>query len=140
MHNPYRMLDGWATLPDGVTWGAVIGIIPDGEGDTWIHHRSEPPDMHFDATGAVTHAFGEGMFVMATDSAETTTATSGPVTADHSVTTRTEGRGYQFFKFSPEGEQLLILGDAGVSRAGPWRRSDAARRIRGPRRPHGGGW
>ena len=32
MYNPYQMLDGWATLPDGVSWGAVIGIIPDGEG------------------------------------------------------------------------------------------------------------
>ena len=40
MYNPYQMLDGWATLPDGVSWGAVIGIIPDGEGGTWVHHRS----------------------------------------------------------------------------------------------------
>ena len=28
MYNPYQMLGGWAMLPDGVSWGAVIGIIP----------------------------------------------------------------------------------------------------------------
>ena len=31
----------------------------------------------------------------------------------------TQGRGYQFFKFSQDGELLLTLGQAGVSRAGP---------------------
>ena len=119
MHNPYRMLDGWATLPDGVVWGAVIGIIPDGEGGTWVHHRSEPPIMHFDATGTVTHSFGEGMFVMAhgfcrDQDGNFWAGDSGPFQDDP----RTAGRGYQFFKFSPEGELLLTLGEAGVSRAG----------------------
>ena len=38
MYNPYQMLDGWATLPDGVSWGAAIGIIPDGEGGTAMTH------------------------------------------------------------------------------------------------------
>ena len=34
MHNPYRLLENWPTLPTGVVWGAVIGIIPDGQGGT----------------------------------------------------------------------------------------------------------
>ena len=58
MFDPYRMLDGWAKLPEGVEWGAVIGIIPNGEGGTWIHHRSESPIMRFDATGTDIENFG----------------------------------------------------------------------------------
>ena len=27
MHNPYRLLGNWPSLPTGVVWGAVIGII-----------------------------------------------------------------------------------------------------------------
>ncbi len=119
MYNPYQMLDGWATLPDGVSWGAVIGIIPDGEGGTWVHHRSEPPIMHFDSTGTVVETFGEGMFVMAhgfcrDHDGNFWAGDSGPFRDDP----RTAGRGYQFFKFSPDGELLLTLGQAGVSRAG----------------------
>ena len=119
MYNPYQMLDGWATLPDGVTWGAVIGIIPDGEGGTWVHHRSEPPIMHFDSTGTVVQTFGKGMFVMAhgfcrDHDGNFWAGDSGPFRDDP----RTAGRGYQFFKFSPDGELLMTLGQAGVSRAG----------------------
>ena len=119
MHNPYRTLDGWATLPEGVEWGAVIGIIPDGEGGAWIHHRSEPPIIRFDATGAVVESFGEGMFVMAhgfcrDHDGNFWAGDSGPFRDDP----RAAGRGYQFFKFNPDGELLLTLGRAGVSRAG----------------------
>ena len=119
MYNPYRLVEGWATLPDGVVWGAVIGIVPDGEGGTWVHHRSEPPIMHFDATGTVIETFGEDMFVMAhgfcrDHDGNFWAGDSGPFRDDP----RTADRGYQFFKFSPNGELLLTLGQAGVSRAG----------------------
>ena len=29
MSNPYRLVERWPTLPDGMVWGAAIGIIPD---------------------------------------------------------------------------------------------------------------
>ena len=119
MHNPYLMLGGWATLPEGVEWGAVIGIIPDGEGGVWIQHRSEPPIMWFDSTGTVNESFGEGMFVMAhgfcrDHDGNFWAGDSGPLRDDP----RTAGRGYQFFKFDPDGELLLTLGQAGISSAG----------------------
>lgn len=118
MHNPYRMLDNWAKLPEGVVWGAVIGIIPDGEGGAWVHHRSEPPIMHFDKNGTVVDQFGNGMFVMAhgfcrDQDGNFWAGDSGPFRDDP----RTAGQGYQFFKFTPDGELLLTLGEAGVSRA-----------------------
>ena len=100
--------------------GAAIGIIPDGKGGTWLHHRSEPPIIHFDASRQVaSQTFGDKMFVQAHGFCRTATATSGQATAARSPTTpRTAGRGFQMFKFSPEGKLLLTLGKAGVSQAG----------------------
>ena len=64
MVNPYRMVERWPTFGSVVS-GAAIGIIPDGKGGTWLHHRSEPPIMHFDAAGNILKRFGDGMFVQA---------------------------------------------------------------------------
>ena len=53
-----------------------------------------------------------------TASARTATATSGRATAVRSRTVpATKGRGFQLFKFSPDGKVLLSLGKAGVSKA-----------------------
>jgi hypothetical protein len=64
MANPYRMVEKWPTFGE-IRSGAAIGIIPDGKGGTWIHHRSEPPIIHFDASGKILTSFGEKMFVQA---------------------------------------------------------------------------
>src|SRR4030095_6309562 len=52
MASPYRVIPNWPRLGD-IKPGAAIGIIPDGKGGTWLHHRSEPPILHIDASGAV---------------------------------------------------------------------------------------
>ena len=65
MNNPYRMIENWPQLGPTMKWGAAIGIIPDGKGGTWMHFRSEPPIIHFDASGKITKSFGDGMFVQA---------------------------------------------------------------------------
>ena len=119
MNNPYRMIEGWGQLPEGVLWGSSIGIIPDGRGGVWLHHRSDPPIVKLDADGNTVKAFGEEMFVQAhgfcmDHDGNLWAGDSGPFGDDPSKA----GRGYQFFKFSPDGELLLTLGKAGVSRAG----------------------
>ena len=119
MNNPYRMLENWGALPEGVKWGSTIGIIPDGKGGVWIHHRSDPPIIKLDSSGNVTKSFGEGMFVQAhgfcmDQDGNLWAGDSGPFRDDPS----TAGRGYQFFKFAPDGKVLLTLGKAGVSKAG----------------------
>jgi hypothetical protein len=118
MANPYRMVEKWPTFGD-IRSGAAIGIIPDGKGGTWIHHRSEPPIIHFDASGKNVKSFGEKMFVQAHGFCEDRDGNfwagdSGPF-ADSPATA---GRGFQMFKFSPDGKLLLTLGQAGVSKAG----------------------
>ena len=118
MANPYRMVENWPHL-GAVKPGAAIGIVPDGSGGTWLHHRSEPPIIHFNAAGDIVKSFGHGMFVQAHGFCRDRDGNfwagdSGPF-ADIPATA---GRGFQMFKFSPEGKVLLTLGKAGVSRAG----------------------
>jgi DNA-binding beta-propeller fold protein YncE len=118
MANPYRVIPNWPRLGD-IKPGAAIGIIPDGKGGTWLHHRSEPPILHIDASGAVDRRFGNGMFVQAHGFCQDRAGNfwagdSGPF-ADSPAT---KGRGFQLFKFSPDGKVLLTLGQAGVSKAG----------------------
>ena len=119
MNNPFRMVMPWPRLGPGMTWGAAIGIIPDGKGGTWMHFRSEPPIIHFDAAGNITTSFAGGMFVQAHGFCQDRDGNfwagdSGPF-ADNASTA---GRGFQLFKFSPDGKLLLTLGKAGVSKAG----------------------
>jgi len=118
MASPYQITPAWPKLGD-IKPGAAIGIIPDGKGGTWLHHRSEPPILHIDASGAVDRRFGNGMFVQAHGFCQDRDGNfwagdSGPF-ADSPAT---KGRGFQLFKFSPDGKVLLTLGKAGVSKAG----------------------
>ena len=117
MANPYQIIPKWPNLGT-IKPGAAIGIIPDGKGGTWLHHRSEPPILHIDASGNVVRQFGNGMFVQAHGFCQDRDGNfwagdSGPF-ADNPAT---KGRGFQLFKFSPDGKVLLTLGRAGVSRA-----------------------
>jgi len=117
MSNPYRMLENWPRLGP-ITPGAAIGIIPDGTGGVWLQHRSAPAILHIDASGEVrerfdvTFASSHG-FCRDRDG-NFWAADSGPFndSPDAGV------KGNQVFKFSPTGELLLTLGQAGVSRAG----------------------
>ena len=77
-------------------------------------------DPHIDRPGdVVTAASATACSCRRTDSVRTATGTSGRATADHSQDNpATKGRGFQLFKFSPDGKVLLSLGKAGVSKAG----------------------
>ena len=119
MVNPYRMVENWPRFGE-IRSGAAIGIIPDGTGGTWLHHRSEPPILHIDASGAILKSFGDKMFVQAHGFCQDSDGNfwagdSGPF----GDVAGAAGRGFQMFKFDPNGKVLLTLGQAGVSKAGP---------------------
>ncbi len=119
MDSPYRLVERWPTLPDGMTWGAAIGIIPDDTGGAWMMFRSEPPIHYIDASGKFTKSFARGLlvqghgFCMDRDG-NLWVGDSGPFAEDPA----TAGRGFQLHKLTQDGKLLLSLGRAGVSRAG----------------------
>jgi sugar lactone lactonase YvrE len=129
--NPYRVVENWAKLPDGRTMGAVGDVQVDVDGEhIWAIIRCSAtaperfgeecldsdldPVLKFDQEGNVVSSFGGGMFIwphgLDIDN-------EGNVWVTESVSDNRipEGdkRGHQVFKFSPEGEVLMVLGTPG---------------------------
>ncbi len=120
----------WAPLPDGRVWGSTAGIDIGPDGHVWAYDRcgggldggceanSElDPIFKFDRdTGEVLTSFGAGLFVTPhgfhVDS-------DGNVWATDFSGNEAGTKGHQVIKFSPEGEVLLRLGEAGVPGSGP---------------------
>ncbi len=117
----------WASLPDDRTWGAVTGIHPDPDGlHIWVLDRcgentciGSPlaPIFKFDLSGNLVANFGanliawpHGLFV---DHEGNVWVTDGGTGAAGELATQ-QGMGHQVLKFSPDGDVLLRLGQAGV--------------------------
>jgi len=121
--NPYRPGENWGRLPEGRTFGNVIGVDVDRNGNVWVFERCGgdtcegsklAPILQFDASGKLLKSFGAGMFAFPhgfhVDRDGNIWATDGPGKS---------GKGYQVFKFSPEGKVLLTLGKAGIGGEAP---------------------
>ena len=135
--NPYRMVDGWAQLPEGRKMGAVGGVTMDPDGKhLWAVIRCDAGSELFGrecldsdldvavkfelATGKAVESFGGGMFiwphgidvdpdgnVWVTDAASAARVPKGGK------------RGHRVIKFSPTGKVLMTLGTPGVPGDGP---------------------
>jgi sugar lactone lactonase YvrE len=130
MADPYDITPMWPHLGD-IKAGGAIGSAPDGKGGTWPQHRALPALLHIDASRNVTKRIDMKLSVahgLCLDSdGNLWVGDSGPFWDgalpdikgiavygfDASV------KGFQVYKFSPEGELLLTLGKPGVSKAGP---------------------
>ena len=121
--NPYRIEEGWGTLPDGRKWGGTIGVDIDPAGNIWVFERcggtscegsSLAPIIKLDPSGKLLKMFGEGMF---NQPHGFHVDRDGNVWA--SDATGKDGKGHQVFKFSPDGKVLMTLGKAGVAGDGP---------------------
>ena len=136
--NPYRIVEGWAKLPNGRTMGAVgkVGVAPDGT-HIWAIIRcdalydqarfgDECRDSKTDSVyelnqdGTVLKSFGGGMFIwphgLDVDKDANVWITDA-VAANR--TPAGDKRGQQVVKFSPDGKVLMTLGTPGVPGSGP---------------------
>jgi DNA-binding beta-propeller fold protein YncE len=133
-NNPYRAVHGWAKLPDGRVWGVASGVYPDRDGrHIWILERcggdncagtDVDPILKFDLDGNLVTSFGAGLLAWPhgfhIDSAGNIWVTEGaPVGVRRGEAGFALGMGHQVFKFSPTGELLMTLGEAGVAGDGP---------------------
>jgi hypothetical protein len=80
--NPYRLVEGWPTLPPEMNkgrWGEVIRVHVAHDGNIWVFHRcfnvvppgsatcinrgeANPPVLLFDPAGRLLKSFGAGLF------------------------------------------------------------------------------
>ena len=136
--NPYRMVEGWAQLPNGRAMGAVGKAAIDRDGrHIWAVIRCEAladqarfgdecRDSKTDSVykfapdGKVVASFGGGMFIwphgLAIDPDGGVWVTDG-VAANRIP--KGDKRGHQVVKFSADGKVLLRLGTPGMQGAGP---------------------
>jgi hypothetical protein len=121
--NPYRMVENWAQLPDGVRFGQVMAVYPGPDESLFAFHRcgsdtcigrTEPPILKFDRSGRLVTSWGAGMFVwphgMHVDRKGFVWVTDAQ---------GKDGKGQQVMKFSPEGKLVMALGRAGIAGSGP---------------------
>lgn len=121
--DPYRVVENWAKLPDGRSWGQVIGVEVDPDGESiWVLDRCGPhgcmgapgstvdPIQKFDRLGKLVTSFGAGMFNWPhgffVDHAGNIWVTDG---------IGVNGMGNTVFKFSPDGKTLMRLGRPGIA-------------------------
>ena len=126
--NP-TVIEDWGKLPDNRVWGSTAGADIGPDGHVWAYDRCGggldggcdrnpvDPIVKYDRnTGELLAAFGAGLFV---------TPHGIHADADGNVwVTDFAGndagtKGHQVIKFSPEGEVLMRLGEAGVPGSGP---------------------
>jgi DNA-binding beta-propeller fold protein YncE len=130
--NPYRLVDGWARMPEGRQMGAVgdLKLDPDGQ-HLWVIVRcdtSDPkqagaecldsdldPVLKFDLDGNVVASFGGGMFIWPHGLDVDVEGNVWVTDAVAPQKTPSGKRGHQVVKFSPTGNVLMTLGTPGVA-------------------------
>src|SRR5215472_2803439 len=121
--NPYRVVEDWAKLREGRTWGSTTAVDVDANDHIWVAKRcganscadsSLAPILEFDPSGRLLRSFGAGLFVfphgIGMDKKNNVWVTDGQ---------GKDGKDHQVFKFSPDGRILMTLGKAGVTGDGP---------------------
>ena len=126
-----EVITQWAALPDGRTWGSTAGIDIGPDGHVWVYDRcgafgldggceANPdvdPILKYDRNTAELLAnFGAGLFVLPHG---LHVDDDGNVWVTDSQGNEAGTKGHQVIKFSPEGEVLLTLGEAGQPGSGP---------------------
>jgi DNA-binding beta-propeller fold protein YncE len=126
-----EVITQWAALPDGRTWGSTAGIDIGPDGHIWVYDRcgangldggceANPdvdPVLKYDRNTAELLAnFGAGLFVLPHG---LHVDVDGNVWVTDSQGNEAGTKGHQVIKFSPEGEVLLTLGQAGQPGTGP---------------------
>ncbi|HYR87542.1 MAG TPA: peptidyl-alpha-hydroxyglycine alpha-amidating lyase family protein [Terriglobia bacterium] len=121
--NPFRTVRDWGHPPGGAPWAAVTAVEAAPDGSVYVIHRcagnscdgrKEPPILKFNKAGQLLKSWGEGMFVF--PHGATVDGQGNLWVTDAQVK---DGKGYQVFKFNPDGKVLMTLGKAGVAGAEP---------------------
>ena len=145
--NPYRLVEGWPTLPQSMNkgqWGEVIRVHVAPDGNIWVFHRcfntvppgsavcinrgaANPPILQFDPSGKLLKSFGVGMFAyphgFTIDPAGNLWVTdvndAATVLGMSAKNSAGVVMGQEVMKLSTDGKMQMMLGKEGVAGNGP---------------------
>jgi len=145
--NPYRLVEGWPTLPasmNGGRWGEVIRVHVHRDGHVWVFHRcfntvpagsatcinrgdANPPILEFDPSGKLLKSFGAGIFAyphgftIDPDGNLWVSDVNDEATVLGMSAKNSSGvvMGHEVMKLSSTGKVLMTLGRQGVAGNGP---------------------
>jgi hypothetical protein len=145
--NPYRLVEGWPTLPVSMNqgrWGEVIRVHVARDGNIWVFHRcfntvppgsavcinrgsANPPILQFDPSGKLLKSFGVGMFAyphgftIDPEGNLWVTDVNDAATVLGMSAKDSAGviMGQEVMKLSTDGKVLMMLGKEGVAGNGP---------------------
>ena len=99
----YTFVDGWAKLPDGMTFKECPGVAVDSRDNVYVLTRGEHPIIVLDKDGNYIRSFGKGLF--------SDDRTHGLYIAqDDSVMVADDGI-HTIQKFNSEGEKIMEIGE-----------------------------
>ena len=58
----YDLVQDWARLPEGWTFGVVSSVASDSEARVYVYQRKDPPIVVFDTEGNYLNSWGIGAF------------------------------------------------------------------------------
>lgn len=96
----YELIEDWAKLPEGWTFGDVGGLAVDGQDRLYVLNRGGHPVIIFDRDGKFLRSWGEGLFDRPHGVC---------IAPDGSVWTTDDGN-HTVCRFTPEGQLLSVLG------------------------------
>ena len=106
----YELIESWAKLPDGETFGMVSAVATDSKGNVYGFQRKEPPIVIFDPEGNYIGSWGlsaienpHGIFI------------------EDDIVYITDREDSVCLKYTLDGKPLQILGDRGVHSDTGWK-------------------
>lgn len=104
----YEVVQDWEQIPDGYTHRDVVGVTVDSRDRVYLITRAEARVFVYERDGSFVATWGEEVFTPQTHG-----IAAGP---DDSIYTVDDG-GHTVRKFTPEGRQLMVLGNHGAPSA-----------------------
>jgi DNA-binding beta-propeller fold protein YncE len=98
----YEMVEKWATLPNGWTFGPVSAVATDSQDRVYAFQRKDPPVLVFDRNGTFLSSWGSSAF----------TDPHG-ISITNDVVYLTDRNDHVALKFTLDGKPLMVLGKRG---------------------------
>jgi streptogramin lyase len=102
----FEVVEGWEKLPSGFVHRDVVGVSVDSKDRVYLLTRGQPRVLVYEQDGTFVKSWGEGIF---------TDRTHGLTIGPNDFLYTVDDGDHTVRKFTPEGEQVMVIGTPGVA-------------------------